>query len=51
MNTLLYFHESLVRKLFFFELVKCRKFQNVGDIIFPLINENLNTFLTKICIL
>ena len=30
-----------------FESVKCRKFQIVLAIIFPLFNENLNTFLTK----
>ena len=43
MNTLPYFHESLPQKLFFFEFLKCYKFQNVGEIIFP-----LDTFLTRL---
>ena len=36
------------QKLFFFESLKCRKFQIVVAIIFSFCNENLNSFLSRL---
>ena len=41
-------HQYFPPKLFFFEFLKCRKFQIVVAKIFPLCNENLNSFLTRL---
>ena len=43
-----YFREQFSWKLFFFEFSKYRKFPIVVAIIFPLFNENLNTFLIRL---
>ena len=45
---ILYFHEYFPQKLFFLESLKYKKNQIVFTIIFPLCNENLNTFLTRL---